>query len=123
MKRLLALLALLSCLEVQATTFEMDRTYSLKLFETQKACEDAQKNSPRWFNCSQTITLFKGGQARVMVTDIMNTATYVIVDHQITVTLAGRGDAPKVMRFSLTRNKRNLVDENLQVWEWYESNN
>jgi hypothetical protein len=95
----------------------MERTYSHHLFQTQKDCEDAQKGG-HWFNCHQVISLHPDGSASVMLTDIMNPASYSIDGDKVVIRRKGDGDMPAEMKLRMDHTGRNLVstEENL-VWE------
>lgn len=116
---LISLIALSSA--ASAGHLPEDKSFSHHLFETEKKCEEYKRKMGGWFNCSQSVTLHKDGSARIIVTDIVNPATYNIEGNKVTVTPVGPGEiGQKPLVFTITRNQRNLVDQSLQVWEWRE---
>src|SRR4051812_13479800 len=93
------ILAILFSSSAFAKPFAEERSYSHHLFITPKACEDAQRGMR--FNCQQTIHFQADGSATVMMTDIMNFATYDIVGNTVVVRAKGAGDMPATMTFKM----------------------
>ena len=54
--------------------------------------------------------LAASGRAEIVVTDIINPATYRVDDGIVTVRLAGPGDAPESMRFRLSADGTSMMD-------------
>jgi hypothetical protein len=119
-KFLVAFALTFSATLVSADPLPSDKTFVRHLFETTAKCQEAQKKSGAWFNCSQTVSLYSDGTARIMVTDIINPGTYTVEKDKITVTPTRPSEFADPMIFTLTYNQRNLVDQYLQVWEWRE---
>lgn len=96
--------------------FPNDRTYILKLV-TDEECDKADEGGDTIFNCFRKIDFRTSGNAYVMVTDIMNPATYEIQDNTVVVTMTGPGDAPPTMTFSMDVDHRAMVDvSTLEIW-------
>ena len=97
--------------------FDSPRRYSLHLFQTPQDCKNAQAGG-RWFNCEQVINFKPDGHATVMVTDIMNMATYSIEGNQVVVKRTGAGDISEQMKFVIDHTGRNLIAVGRpEVWE------
>ena len=112
------ILASASLPALAAKSFPEERTYVHHLFRTQQVCKDAQ-NGHMWMNCNQTIQLRPDGTASVMLTDIMNIATYEITGKNLVIKSTQPGDMAEKMEFTVDSTERNLVSKGSspQIWE------
>lgn len=102
MKRLIALVSVFLSVSVFAETFPESRNYQRLVgdFKTVEECEQYKRDTGSWFNCFQQIGFEPDGSATVVLTDIMNLASYRIVEGQrIEVESARTGDMPDQMEF------------------------
>lgn len=101
------LFAVLAC-GPDGRPFPETRVYAHALFPTVEACAIAQQQG--FINCEQWATFCANGRAEVVVTDIINPATYRVDNGIVTVRLAGPGDAPETMRFRVSADGNTLTD-------------
>lgn len=120
MKYALLLFSLVFTLSSHSATFEKIREYRYSIFETDKQCREYQEKVGGWFNCFQYVKFMPNGSATVLLTDIMNRATYTLdLDTESLILLMeGPGDMPSKMNFRLSPNWRAMVElNNFKVWE------
>lgn len=85
-----------------AKNFPDERSYRRLVgdFKTAEECEKFKRETGAWFNCFQEIDFETDGSATVMLTDIMNLATYSLTKDQLIHVEAVRfGDMPPKMEF------------------------
>lgn len=101
------LFAVLAC-GPDGRPFPETRVYAHALFSSPDECALAQQHGI--INCEQWATFCASGRAEIVVTDIINPATYRVDDGIVTVRLAGPGDAPESMRFRLSADGTSMMD-------------
>ena len=105
-----------------ANFFNKVREYRYSLFETEEKCREHQENHDTWFNCFQIVRFMPDGTATMLLTDIMNMATYKLdlEKNSIFLKSLGSGDMPKSIKFNISPNKRAIIETiNFKVWELY----
>lgn len=90
-----------------ATHFEASRTYKHTLYADGADCEAAMA---RGVNCSRVVQFCSNGVAAVMVTDIVNRATYERSANGILMTRDGPGDIPETFTFTHDQEQDTLRD-------------
>ncbi len=103
---------------VESSWFSEERSYLnlIHPFETEQECLDAQ--NPNFFiNCYKIVDFYPDGTATVMLTDILNNATYSIEDMFITVTLAPNSEVAEIIEFYVSDDYKSLIQaSNSEVW-------
>jgi hypothetical protein len=95
--------------------FDETRLYTFDFFESYEACEAAQPDPNFWINCSQMVTFCPGGQAEVMVTDIVHLGTYRLANRTLRITLPENPELNRVMRFRLSGDGEEITEEDSGV--------
>jgi hypothetical protein len=91
--------------------FSETRLYSFDFFESHDACAAAQPDPDFWYNCSQTVTFCPGGEAEVMVTDIVHGGRYKRINRTLQVTLRENPEVSQVLRFRLSEDGGEITEE------------
>lgn len=93
-----------------------DRGYVHHLFATQAECDEARKKFPG-INCDQWASFYRDGSATIVMTDIMNPATYVVEGDRLVMTVSP-GELPRTLEFRVAPDFKALrLLENGTVWE------
>lgn len=91
--------------------FPETRLYSFDFFETYEACAAAQPDPGFWYNCSQTVTFCPGGQAEVMVTDIVHGGRYKRINLTLRITLRENPELAGRLAFRLGEGGEEITEE------------
>ena len=101
-------------------SFEKEREYRFFIFENEEKCQGHRVHSANFFNCFQFLKFFPDGRAHIILSDMVNNATYEIdkKNNTLLLTSSNPSDMPKWMLFIISPNQRTLVEpSSYKVWE------
>ena len=100
--------------EVMQGRYDEPRAYYVQLIEDEEDCANSWPDFG--MNCFQSAWFCPNGSVEIVVTDILNSGSYGIVNGEVQVALAFPGDMPSTFAFTVGQDDT-LIDAAGVVWQ------